>query len=47
MVAAATATRDLPGVDGAVPAAQVHAAALAGLSDLPGLVVRDHTAVPD
>ncbi|MBP2365345.1 cysteine hydrolase family protein [Pseudonocardia parietis] len=47
VVAAATATRDLPGVDGTVPAAQVHAAALAGLSDLPGIVVPDHRSVPD
>lgn len=48
VVAAATATRDLPNVDGTtVPAAQVHAAALAGLSDLPGIVVPDHTSVPD
>ncbi|MEQ3551977.1 cysteine hydrolase family protein [Pseudonocardia nematodicida] len=48
VVAAATATRALPGIDGtAVPAAEVHAAALAGLSDLPAIVVPDHKSVPD
>ncbi|MFP5019432.1 cysteine hydrolase family protein [Pseudonocardia phyllosphaerae] len=47
VVAAATATRNLPGVDGVVPAAEVHDAALAGLADLPAIVVPDNKAVPD
>ncbi|ANY07066.1 cysteine hydrolase family protein [Pseudonocardia sp. HH130630-07] len=47
VVAAATATRALPGIDGDVPAAEVHAAALAGLADLPSIVVPDQASVPD
>ncbi|WP_224387812.1 cysteine hydrolase family protein [Pseudonocardia sp. ICBG1293] len=47
VVAAATATRDLPGVLGTVPAAQVHDAALAGLADLPAIVVPGQKSVPD
>lgn len=46
VVAAATATRALPGVHGTVAAAEVHDAALAGLADLPAIVVRDQKAVP-
>ncbi|MDQ4116999.1 MAG: cysteine hydrolase, partial [Actinomycetota bacterium] len=45
--AAATATRSLPNGNEAVPAAHVQAASLAALSDLPGIVVPDHTSVPD
>ena len=48
VVAAATATRSLPGVDGAsVPAAALHAASLAGMADLFAVVVPDATAIPD
>ncbi|BBG05154.1 MULTISPECIES: cysteine hydrolase family protein [Pseudonocardia] len=47
VVAAATATRDLPGVDGTVRATEVHAAALAGLADLPAIVVPGQKSVPD
>lgn len=49
VVAAATATRTLPSkIDGkTLPAAQVHEAALAALSDLPSAVVATTTDVPD
>jgi nicotinamidase-related amidase len=39
VVAAATATRELPGVDGPVPAAALQSASLAALSDLFAIVV--------
>jgi nicotinamidase-related amidase len=41
VVAAATATRELPGVDGPVPAAALQSASLAALSDLFAIVVPD------
>ncbi|MGE2736671.1 cysteine hydrolase family protein [Mycolicibacterium vaccae] len=47
VVAAATATRALPGVDGDVPAAAVHAAGLAAVADLFAVVVPDGAALPD
>ncbi|MGE2836294.1 cysteine hydrolase family protein [Mycobacterium sp. SMC-4] len=47
VVAAATATRALPGVDGDVPAAAVHAAGLAAVADLFAVVVPNGAAVPD
>jgi nicotinamidase-related amidase len=47
VVANATATRALPGVDGTVPAAAVHTASLAALSDLFAVVVPGATSVPD
>ncbi len=47
VVAAATATRSLPGVGGAVSAAALQAASLAALSDLFAVVVPDAAAVPD
>ncbi|MEZ0341790.1 cysteine hydrolase family protein [Mycobacterium sp. pV006] len=47
VVAAATATRSLPGVDGDVPAEAVHAAGLAAVADLFAVVVRDGAAIPD
>ncbi len=48
VVAAATATRSLPGVDGAdVPAAALQSASLAALSDLFAIVVPDAAAIPD
>jgi nicotinamidase-related amidase len=48
VVAAATATRALPGIDGAtVPAATLHAGSLAALADLFGIVVQRQTDVPD
>lgn len=48
VVAAATATRALPGVgDTEVPAAAVHAASLAAIADLFAVVVPDSAAVPD
>lgn len=48
IVAAATATRSLPGLDGdAVPASALHAASLAGVADLFAVVVPDAAAVPD
>ncbi|BBY31142.1 cysteine hydrolase family protein [Mycolicibacterium sediminis] len=47
VVAAATATRSLPGVDGTpVPAATLHAASLAGLADMFAVVVPDAAAIP-
>ncbi len=48
VVAAATATRSLPGVDGAsIPAASLHAASLAALKDLFAVVVADAAAIPE
>ena len=47
VVAAATATRALPGVDGEVPAAAVHSASLAAIADLFAVVVPDAAAIPD
>ncbi len=49
VVAAATATRSLPGVDGAAipPAASLHAASLAALKDLFAVVVADSDAISD
>jgi len=46
VVASATATRDLPGPSGVVPAATVQDVSLAAISDLFGLVVPDPAAVP-
>lgn len=46
VVAAATATRDLPGPDGPLPAAAVQAVSLAAIADLFGVVVPDAAAVP-
>ncbi|MGV0853367.1 cysteine hydrolase family protein [Mycolicibacterium phlei] len=48
VVAKATATRPLPGPDGAqLPSAAVQAASLAALSDLFAVVVSDTAAIPD
>lgn len=48
VVAAATATRALPGVDGtAVPAAALQASSLAAVADLFGIVVQEQTEIPD
>ncbi len=48
VVAAATATRDLPGPDGSVvPASQLQAASLAALGDLFAVVVRRQADIPD
>lgn len=48
VVAAATATRSLPGVDGdAISAASLHTASLAGIADLFAVVVPDAAAIPD
>lgn len=48
VVASATATRDLPGPDGAVvPAAQLQAASLAALSDLFAVVARQGADIRD
>ncbi len=48
VVAGATATRDLPGVDGrVVEAAALQAASLASIADLFGVVVADVRSVPD
>ncbi len=48
VVAGATATRDLPGVDGrVVEAAALQAASLASIADLFGVVVTDVQSVPD
>jgi nicotinamidase-related amidase len=48
VVAAATATRDLPGPDGSrVPAPQLQAASLAALADLFAVVARRQADVPD
>lgn len=47
VVASATATRDLPGLDGqAIPAATLQASSLAGLHDLFAVVVRTQTDIP-
>lgn len=47
VVAAATATRSLPGVDGPVEAAALHSASLAAVADLFAIVVPGANAVPD
>jgi nicotinamidase-related amidase len=48
VVAGATATRDLPGIDGrVVDAAALQAASLASIADLFGVVVADVRSVPD
>jgi len=48
VVAAATATRALPGVgDESVPAAAMQSASLAAMADLFAVVVPDSTAIPD
>ena len=47
VVAKATATRALPGTPENVPAAAVHAASLAAIGDLFGIVVPDVAAIPD
>jgi nicotinamidase-related amidase len=47
VVAAATATRDLPGPAGTVFAAALQAASLAAIGDVFGIVVPDTAAVPD
>lgn len=48
VVASATATRPLPGVDGApVPASVLQASSLAALKDLFAVVVADAAAIPD
>ncbi|MEJ2867248.1 cysteine hydrolase family protein [Actinomycetospora sp. OC33-EN08] len=47
VVAAATATRALPGPDGVVEAASLQSASLAALSDMFAVVVPDASAVPD
>ena len=48
VVAGATATRDLPGVDGrVVDAAALQAASLASIADLFGVVVPDVNSIPD
>ena len=47
VVAEATATRELPGVAGAVPAATVQAAALAALGDAFAFVVPGQDGIPD
>ena len=47
VVASGTATRDLPGPEGTVPASVVQTASLAAISDLFGLVVPSSGAIPD
>jgi nicotinamidase-related amidase len=47
IVASGTATRDLPGSEGTVPASMVQTVSLAAISDLFGLVVPDGSAIPD
>jgi nicotinamidase-related amidase len=47
VVAAATATRDLPGPAGTVSAPALQAASLAAIADLFGIVVPDTAATPD
>jgi nicotinamidase-related amidase len=47
VVASATATRDLVGQEGTVPASMVQTVSLAAISDLFGLVVPDGSAIPD
>ena len=46
VVAAATATRALPGVEGEVPAAAVHSASLAAVADLFAVVVPGEKDIP-
>jgi nicotinamidase-related amidase len=46
VVAAATATRDLPGPGGTVQAAALQAASLAAIGDMFGIVVPDSSAIP-
>jgi hypothetical protein len=48
VVAAATATRALPGVDGEpVPASMLHSASLAAIADLFAVVVPTSSAIQD
>jgi nicotinamidase-related amidase len=47
VVANATATRALPGVDGGVSASALHAASLAALGDMFAIVVPDGRGIPD
>ena len=47
VVAAATATRALPGPDGAVPASSLQSASLAGIADMFAVVVPDANGIPD
>jgi len=47
VVAGATATRDLPGPEGTVPAAAVQSVGLAAIGDLFGIVVPDARAIGD
>jgi nicotinamidase-related amidase len=47
VVAAATATRALPGPDGTVPASALQSASLAALADMFAVVVPDGRAIPD
>ena len=47
VVAGATATRSLPGPDGAVAASALQAASLASIADLFGVVVPDTKSIPD
>jgi nicotinamidase-related amidase len=46
VVAAATATRDLPGLSGTVSAAALQAASLAAIGDMFGIVAPDGSAIP-
>jgi nicotinamidase-related amidase len=46
VVAAATATRDVPGLSGTVSAAALQAASLAAIGDMFGIVVSDGSAIP-
>ncbi|HEY1915461.1 MAG TPA: cysteine hydrolase family protein [Streptosporangiaceae bacterium] len=46
VVAAATATRDLPGPDGTVHASALQAASLAAVGDMFAIVVPDNAAIP-
>jgi nicotinamidase-related amidase len=46
VVAAATATRDVPGLSGTVSAAALQAASLAAIGDMFGIVVPDCSAIP-
>ena len=46
VVAAATATRDLPGLSGTVSAPALQAASLAAIGDMFGIVVPDGSAIP-
>ena len=47
VVAAATATRALPGPGGTVPASALQSASLAALADMFAIVVPDSRAIPD